>query len=83
MIVTMHEAKAHLAKYVEKALAGEEVIFASAGEPMVALVPLSALKGAKPNNVILGILAGAFAVPDNFDDPLPEEICNEFYKTDC
>lgn len=46
MIVNMHEAQAHLAKYVNKALSGEEVIFAKAGEPMVALVPLAALKTA-------------------------------------
>jgi prevent-host-death family protein len=82
MIVNMHEAKIHLAKYVEKALSGEEVIFSEAGKPMVALVPVSALKTVKRNTVILGTLAGAFKVPDNFDDPLPDEICNEFYKAD-
>lgn len=42
----------------------------------------TALKTVKRNTVILGTLAGAFKVPENFDDPLPDEICNEFYKTD-
>ena len=31
MIVNMHEAKTHLSKYVEKALADEEVVLARAG----------------------------------------------------
>ena len=80
MIVNMHEAKTHLSKYVEKALAGEEVILARAGEPVAALVPLASLAGEKRNIVILGIMEGAFEVPDNFDDPLPDEILNEFYR---
>ncbi len=79
MIVNMHEAKTHLSKYVEKALAGEEVILARAGEPVAALVPLSWLSVEKRNNVILGIMEGAFEVPDNFDDPLPDEMLDEFY----
>jgi prevent-host-death family protein len=80
MIVNMHEAKAHLSKYVEKALAGEEVILARAGEPMVALVPVDSLASGKRNNVILGVMEGAFEVPDTFDDPLPDEIVNGFYR---
>lgn len=80
MIVNMHEAKTHLSKYVEKALAGEEVILARAGEPVVALVPLASLAGEKRNNVILGVMEGAFEVPDDFDEPLPDEVLNEFYR---
>jgi prevent-host-death family protein len=80
MIVNMHEAKTHLSKYVEKALAGEEVILARAGEPVVALVPVAALAGEKRNNVILGVMAGAFEVPDHFDDPLPDEWVDGFYR---
>ncbi len=68
MQVNMHEAQAHLAHYVEKTLAGEEVVLAQAGKPLVALVPIE-----KNNNVILGILEGAFDVPENFDDSLPED----------
>jgi prevent-host-death family protein len=80
MVVNMHEAKTHLSKYVEKALAGEEVILARAGEPVVALVPVAALAGEKRNNVILGVMEGAFEVPDDFDKPLPEEILDELHR---
>lgn len=79
MIINMHDAKTHLSRYVEKALAGEEVILARAGEPVAALVPLDALAGAKKNSVILGIITGAFAVPDHFDALLPEEVMAAFY----
>jgi hypothetical protein len=33
----------------------------------------------KNNGVIFGVMEGAFVVPDNFDDALPEDIENEFY----
>ncbi|HUG84566.1 MAG TPA: type II toxin-antitoxin system prevent-host-death family antitoxin [Euzebya sp.] len=42
-MVTVHnvaEAKAHLSRLLDAALAGEEVILARAGKPLVRLVPL-------------------------------------------
>lgn len=80
MIVNMHEAKTHLSKYVEKALAGEEVLLARAGEPVVALVPLASLAREKRNHVILGVMEGAFEVPEEFDESLPEEVVAAFYR---
>ena len=41
MKVNMLEAKSQLSKLVKAALAGEEVIIASNGTPMVRLVPLA------------------------------------------
>lgn len=73
MPVNLHEAQAHLADYVDKTLAGEEVILARAGKALVALVPIE-----KHNKVILGTLEGVFDVPENFDDSLPEYIYNDF-----
>jgi prevent-host-death family protein len=82
MIVNMHEAKVHLSKYIEKTLAGEEVILAKAGKPLVALVPVSALESKKSKRVVLGVLEGTMNIPADFDKQLPEEICDEFYPTD-
>ena len=73
MQVNMHEAQVHLAHYVEKTLAGEEVVLAQGGKALVALVPIE-----KNNNFILGILEGAFDVPENFDDSLPEDFYKDF-----
>ncbi|HEY1261068.1 MAG TPA: type II toxin-antitoxin system prevent-host-death family antitoxin [Stellaceae bacterium] len=36
----MHQAKASLSRLVERALAGEEVVIARNGEPLVRLVPV-------------------------------------------
>lgn len=40
MQVNLHDAKTHLSRYVDQALAGEEVVLARAGKPLVRLVPL-------------------------------------------
>jgi hypothetical protein len=34
----------------------------------------------KRNTVILGVMEDAFTIPDNFDEPLSEDIINEFYS---
>lgn len=39
-IVNMHQAKSSLSRLVERALAGEEVVIARNGEPLVQLVPV-------------------------------------------
>jgi prevent-host-death family protein len=39
-IVNMHQAKVSLSRLVESALAGEEVVIARNGEPLVRLVPV-------------------------------------------
>jgi prevent-host-death family protein len=39
-VVNMHEAKSSLSRLVERALAGEDVVIARNGEPLVRLVPI-------------------------------------------
>ena len=39
-IVNMHQAKTSLSRLVERALAGEEIVIARNGEPLVKLVPV-------------------------------------------
>jgi antitoxin (DNA-binding transcriptional repressor) of toxin-antitoxin stability system len=50
------------------------VIIAKAGKPVARLVPIDAT----PPPRSLGILEGKIHVPDDFDDPLPDEIIAEF-----
>ncbi|MBV8119018.1 MAG: type II toxin-antitoxin system prevent-host-death family antitoxin [Alphaproteobacteria bacterium] len=45
-VVNMHQAKSSLSRLVERALAGEEVVIARNGEPLVKLVPV--VKERKP-----------------------------------
>jgi prevent-host-death family protein len=76
MEVNVHEAKTHLSKLLERVALGEEVIIAKAGTPVAKLVPIAA-KGKKR---VLGTAKGDFVVPDDFNDPLPKEVEDLFYK---
>ncbi|WP_172657282.1 type II toxin-antitoxin system Phd/YefM family antitoxin [Myxosarcina sp. GI1] len=38
-IANIHEAKTQLSKLIESALAGEEIIIAKSGKPLVKLIP--------------------------------------------
>ena len=66
VIQNIAEAKAHLSQLIDAALAGEEVIVARAGKPLVRLVPLQA-----PARRELGFEPGH--IPDEFFDPLSDD----------
>ena len=69
--VSVHEAKTHLSRLIERVLAGEEVVIARNKEPVVRLVREASVKK-KP---LLGALEGKvkFDLEDGFFDPLPDE----------
>lgn len=52
--VNMHQAKTHLSRLVEEAAAGEEIVIARAGKPLVRLVAVAVTDGPRQ----LGALAG-------------------------
>jgi prevent-host-death family protein len=64
----MHEAKTDLSRLVERALAGEDVVIARAGVPVVRLVPV-----ARSGTRKLGQWAGQVHMADDFDAPLSHE----------
>jgi prevent-host-death family protein len=76
MEVNIHEAKTHLSRLLERVAMGEEVVIAKAGTPIAKLV---SLKSARPK-FKFGSAKGEFVVPDDFNDPLPKEIEDLFYK---
>ena len=76
MEVNIHEAKTHLSRLLERVAMGEEVIIAKAGKPVAKLVPVSR----HPKKRMLGSATGEFVVPDDFNDPLPKEIEDLFWK---
>lgn len=71
--VNIHEAKTHLSKLLKRVAAGEEIVIARSGRPVARLVPI-----ARAPERLLGVDAGLFEVPEDFDAPLPEETLNEF-----
>ncbi len=72
--VNIHEAKTHLSKLIEETSKGKEVIIAKAGKPVARLVPFRSGKKRRR----LGLLAGKFSVPEDFDAPLPEDVIASF-----
>ncbi len=73
--VNIHDAKTHLSKLIEKAVAGEDVIIAKAGKPLVRLTALEP----PPRKSRIGFLKGQVTVPDDFDTMFQEEIEEMFY----
>jgi prevent-host-death family protein len=76
MEVNIHEAKTHLSRLLERVAMGEEVIIAKAGKPVAKLVPVENSR----RKFQFGSAKGDFVVPDDFNDPLPKEIEDLFWK---
>jgi len=67
----MHYAKTHFSELVKRALAGDQVVIAKSGKPLVELVPFKEKNaGRKP-----GSAKGSFQMAEDFDTPLsPDEL---------
>lgn len=71
-IVNIHEAKTQLSRLIERALAGERMVIAKAGKPLVKLVRLDAPDASQTRR--LGFLRGEMQVPEDFDQMGAEQI---------
>ena len=69
-IVNMHQAKSSLSRLVERALAGEDVVIARNGEPLVRLVPVP--KQREPR--VPGRMKGQIWIAPDFDQMSEEEL---------
>ncbi len=72
--VDVHDAKTHFSRLLERAHEGQEFVIAKAGRPVARLGPL-ARQGKKRR---LGLLDGKFRIPDDFNEPLPDEVTATF-----
>ena len=63
--VNLHQARAHLSRLVEQAVAGEPFIIAKAGKPVVKVSSLEASPHTKMRR--LGFMIGYLQVPTDFD----------------
>ena len=73
--VNIHEAKTHLSRLVERVAAGEEIVIARHGRPVARLVAYRPPTGKRRK---LGLMAGKWDIPDDFDDPLPDDVLDAF-----
>jgi prevent-host-death family protein len=74
MQVNIHEAKTNLSRLLSLVENGEEIIIAKAGKPIARLTKFTEQKPKR----MLGRDSGLFNVPDDFDEPLPEDILDRF-----
>ncbi len=75
-IVNMHQAKTSLSRLVARALAGEEVVIARNGEPLVKLVPVE--KKREPR--VPGKYKGKIWIAPDCFDPMTEEELEDWYR---
>ena len=73
-ISNIHQAKSQLSKLIESALAGEEIVIAKAGKPLVRLIPYQ--EDEQPRNP--GGWEGKVVMSDDFDEELPANILQGF-----
>ena len=66
-VVNIYDAKAQLSRLIDRAAAGEDIVIARAGKPIVRLVPVEDALPRQP-----GLLKGV-TIPDSFWDPLPDD----------
>jgi len=67
VVVNMHEAKTRLSELVRLVEAGEKVVLARNGTPVVELVPAAPAPKRRG-----GQLRGRIWISDDFDAPMPE-----------
>jgi prevent-host-death family protein len=75
--INVHEAKAHLSKYLARVEAGETLVIARRNRPVAQLVPLQPESQPKPPRP-MGLAAGKVHVPPGFFEPLDDELLDLF-----
>jgi antitoxin (DNA-binding transcriptional repressor) of toxin-antitoxin stability system len=74
MNVSVEEIEKHPREYLHRVLEGETVIVFEKDRPVAEMRPLTKRTGMRP----IGLAKGDFVVPDDFDDPLPEDVLQLF-----
>ena len=72
--VTVEEIQRDPSKYLRQVEAGETFTILQADRAIAELRPINHDKRLRP----FGLCAGEFTVPDDFDEPLPEDLLSAF-----
>jgi antitoxin (DNA-binding transcriptional repressor) of toxin-antitoxin stability system len=81
--ITIDEMKRTDMSWLQRVAAGETLLVLRAGKPVAEIKPVSPvspvlLEDDDNSPRPIGLCAGEFVVPDDFDDPLPEELLAAF-----
>lgn len=73
--LNIHEAKTHLSRYLAKLKKGETIILCKRNEPIAEIRPLpSPTRRKRP----IGLAKGRLRIPEEFFEPLPDELLQAF-----
>jgi len=74
MNVSVEEVEKDPRTYLHRVLDGETVVVFEKDQPVAEMRPLAKRSGKRP----MGLAKGDFVVPDDFNDPLPEDVLELF-----
>lgn len=72
-IVNIYDAKTRLSQLVDQAAAGEDVVVARNGKPLVRITRLDPKRPIR-----FGVLKGEVRIAADFDAPLPDDVLAQF-----
>ncbi|HET7433984.1 MAG TPA: type II toxin-antitoxin system Phd/YefM family antitoxin [Thermoanaerobaculia bacterium] len=74
MNVSVEEVEKDPRAYLDRVLDGETVVVFEKDQPVAEMRPIVRRTGKRP----IGLAKGDFVVPDDFNDPLPEDVLQLF-----
>ena len=73
--VNLEDIRKDISRFIQGVECGEKLIITSSGKPVAEVNPIT-IKS--PEMRPYALCAGEFKVPDDFDDPLPNDILESF-----
>ena len=74
MNVSVEEMKRDPEGVLHRVLEGETLVLVERDRPVAEIRPIEQVRRPRP----FGLAAGTFVVPDDFDDPLPDDVLRDF-----
>jgi antitoxin (DNA-binding transcriptional repressor) of toxin-antitoxin stability system len=74
MKATLEQVENEAAEYFHRVIDGETIVVYQGDRAIAEIRPLTETETLRP----VGLAAGKFTVPDDFDDPLPDEMLDAF-----
>jgi antitoxin (DNA-binding transcriptional repressor) of toxin-antitoxin stability system len=74
MNVSVEEVKRDPEGFLHRVIEGETLVVTDKDRPVAEIRQIENVRRPRP----FGLAAGSFVVPDDFDDPLPEDVLRDF-----
>lgn len=74
MKATLEEVESGASEYLHRVIEGETIVVYQGDRPVAEIRPMTETETLRP----VGLAAGEFVVPDDFDDPLPDDLLDAF-----